>query len=133
MLVTEFMVALFPTAQLCDCSSSIYFYGDYLLGCSYGPLRIRRHDALTHILFHSIMLDNPAWLLVIISPDPVICTIQISAKVVQLSSMFLSATLSLSIIFQASVSVGAAATATESLKDKQHEANVVAAELSICL
>ena len=52
----------------------------------------------------------------IISPDLVICTIQISAKVVQLSSMFLSATLSMSIIFQALVSAGAAAAAREALK-----------------
>jgi len=67
MPVTEFVVAvriwlgipLFPTAQLCSCSSSIDSYGDHLLGCSYGPLRIRRHDALTRILFHSMLLDNP--------------------------------------------------------------------------
>ena len=67
MPVTEFVVAvhiwlgipLFPTVQLCSCSSSIDSYGDHLLGCSYGPLRIRRHDALTRILFHSMLLDNP--------------------------------------------------------------------------
>ena len=35
----------------------------------------------------------------IISPDLVTCTVQISAKVVQLSSMFLSATLSLRLLF----------------------------------
>jgi len=64
---------------------------------------------------------------VIISPEPVICTIQISAKVVQLSSMFLSPTLSVYIISQVSVSAGAATAAREAFKDKQHEANVVAA------
>ena len=42
--------------------------------------------------------------LVIISPDPVICTIQISAKVVQLSLMCLSLH---NIIYQASVYAGA--------------------------
>ena len=35
----------------------------------------------------------------LISPDPVTCTIQISAKIVQLSTMFLSATLSLCLLF----------------------------------
>ena len=136
MPVTEFVVAvliwlgipLFPTAQLCSCSSSIDSYGDHLLGCPYGPLRICRHDALTRILFYSMLLDNPGVLLeqrvlVIISPNPLICTILISAKVVQLSLMFLYVTLSPSFIFLAFVS----AAAGEALKDKQHEANVVAA------
>ena len=67
MPVTEFVVAvriwlgisLFPTAQLCTCLSSIDSYGDHFLGFSYGPLRICRHDALTCILFHSMLLDNP--------------------------------------------------------------------------
>ena len=67
MPVTEFVVAvhiwlripLFPTAPLCTCSSSIYSYGGHLLGCSYGPLHIHRHDALICILFHSMLLDNP--------------------------------------------------------------------------
>jgi len=64
MPVTEFVVAvriwlgvpLFPIAQLCTCSSSINSYGDHLLGFSYGPLRIHRHDALTDVLFHSMLL-----------------------------------------------------------------------------
>jgi len=67
---------------------------------------------------------------VIISPDLVICIIVISAKVVQLSLMFLyvANTPSPSFISQSSVSAGAAAAAAwEALKDKQHEANVVAA------
>ena len=59
MPVTELVVAvhiwlgipLFPTAQLCTCSSSINCYGDHLLGCSYGPLHICRYDALTCICY----------------------------------------------------------------------------------
>ena len=54
-------VPLFPTAQLCTCLSSIDYRGNHLLGCSYGPLRIHRRDALTYILFHSMLLDNRSW------------------------------------------------------------------------
>ena len=70
MPVTEFVVAvhiwlgipLFPTVQLCSCSSSIDSYGDHLLDCSYCPFLICRHDALTCLLFHSMLLDNPGLL-----------------------------------------------------------------------
>ena len=141
MPVTEFVVAvriwlgipLFPTAQLCSCSSLIDSYGDHLLGCSYGPLRIRRHDALTRILFHSMLLDNSGVLREqrvsgdnqsrpgdLYHPDfyqgcPAFFDVSVRN------------TLSPSYISQASVSAGAAAAAGEALKDKQHEANVVAA------
>ena len=50
-------VPLFPTAQLCVCSSSIDSLGDHLCSGSYGPLHIRRHNALTSILFHSMLLE----------------------------------------------------------------------------
>ena len=43
---------------LCQCGSFIDLCGDHLLGCSHGPLRIRRHDALRDVVFHSLLLDN---------------------------------------------------------------------------
>jgi len=126
-------IPLFLTAQLCTCSSSINSYGNHLLCCSYGPLCIRRHDALTYILVHSMLLDN---LSVLHEqrvsgdnrPNLVICTIQISAKAIQLSSMLLPLH-SLSIYYFSGVSAVSAGTAAagEALKDKQHETNVVAA------
>ena len=125
MPITEFVVAvhiwlgvpLFPTAQFCTCSSSIDSYSDHLLGCSYGPLRICRCNALTYILFHSVLLDNPGVLHEQkVSGDnqsrpgdlyhPDFC------KAVQLSLMFLSATHSLCLLFLKRQSLlGAAAVA----------------------
>ena len=43
---------------LCQCGSFIDPCGDHFLGCSHGPLRIRRHDALRDVIFHSLLLDN---------------------------------------------------------------------------
>ena len=39
--------------------SSIDCFGDHLLGCSHGPMRIRRHDALVSILHHALLQDHP--------------------------------------------------------------------------
>ena len=33
--------------------------GDHLLGCGHGPLRIRRQDALRHVLYHALLIDHP--------------------------------------------------------------------------
>ena len=33
--------------------------GDHLLGCGHGPLRIRRRDALRHVLCHALLIDHP--------------------------------------------------------------------------
>ena len=35
------------------------FYRYHLLGCSHGPMRIRRHDALVNILHHALLQDRP--------------------------------------------------------------------------
>ena len=43
-------VTLFPLSPLCTCLSSIDSFGDHLLGCSHGPMRIRRHDTLVNII-----------------------------------------------------------------------------------
>ena len=33
-------------------------FGDHLLGCSHGPLRIQRHDALVSIVHHALLQDH---------------------------------------------------------------------------
>jgi len=52
-------VSLFPPSPLCTCLSSIDCFGDHLLGCSQGPMRIRRHNALVSILHHALLQDHP--------------------------------------------------------------------------
>jgi len=52
-------VSLFPFPPLCICLSSIDCFGDHLLGCSHGPMRIRHHDALVSILHHALLQDHP--------------------------------------------------------------------------
>ena len=52
-------VSLFPISPLCTCLSSIDCFGEDLLGCSHGPMRIRRHDALVNILHHALLQDHP--------------------------------------------------------------------------
>ena len=115
---------LFPTAtQLCTCTSSID---------PFGPICIRRHDALTSILFYSMQLGNPGVLHEQrISGDnqsqsgdlyhPDFCQ---SCPV--FFDVSVQNTLFPSIISQASVSAGAAA-AGEAFKDKHHENNVITA------
>ena len=39
--------------------STIDNYGDHLLGCSQGPMRIRRHDALVNIIYNALSQDHP--------------------------------------------------------------------------
>ena len=43
-------IPLFPLSPLCVCLTSIDQFGDHLLECSHGPMRIRRHDALVDIV-----------------------------------------------------------------------------------
>ena len=52
-------VSLFPITPLCTCLSSIDCFGDHLLGCSHGPMRIRRHDALVNIFHYALLQDHP--------------------------------------------------------------------------
>ena len=42
----------------CSCGSVVDQFGDHLLGCGHGPMRIRRHDALCDIVFHALLQDN---------------------------------------------------------------------------
>ena len=48
-------VPLFPLLPLCTYLSVIDQFGDHLLGCSHGPLRIQRHDALVSIVHHALL------------------------------------------------------------------------------
>ena len=34
-------------------------FGDHLLGCSHGPLRIQCHDALVTVVHHALLRDHP--------------------------------------------------------------------------
>ena len=52
-------VSLLPLSALCICLSTIDNYGDHLLGCSQGPKRIRRHDALVNIIYNALSQDHP--------------------------------------------------------------------------
>ena len=47
-------IPLFPLSPLCVCLTSIDQFGDHLLECSHGPMRIRRHDALVYIVCHAL-------------------------------------------------------------------------------
>ena len=42
----------------CSCGIVVDRFGDHLLGCGHGPMRIRRHDALCDIVFHALLQDN---------------------------------------------------------------------------
>ena len=52
-------VALFPYSPLCTCLSPIDCFGDHLLGCSHGPMRICCHDSLFDILYNALSQDHP--------------------------------------------------------------------------
>lgn len=43
---------------LCACGTPIDSKGDHLLGCGFGPLRTRRHNALCSIVWHALLQDN---------------------------------------------------------------------------
>ena len=65
----EFVIALriwlgihcFPSSplSLCFCGSVIDHNGDHLLGWGHNPLRIRRHESLCDIVYHSLHQDGP--------------------------------------------------------------------------
>ena len=42
----------------CSCGNVVDRFGDHLLGCGHGPMRIRRHDALCDFVFHALLQDN---------------------------------------------------------------------------
>ena len=47
-------IPLFPLSPLCVCLTSIDQFGDHLLECSHGPMRIRCHDALVDIVCNTL-------------------------------------------------------------------------------
>ena len=47
-----------PFSSSCPCGSIIDSYGDHVLGCGSGNLRIERHDALCDIVFHTLLEDH---------------------------------------------------------------------------
>ena len=34
------------------------YFGDHLIGCGHGPLRIRRHNALCDLIYNAFLEDN---------------------------------------------------------------------------
>ena len=52
-------IPVFSSYIRCPCRQIIDPMGDHLLGCGHGPLRIRRHDALRHVLYHALLIDHP--------------------------------------------------------------------------
>ena len=50
---------LVPFSPFCTCLSSIDRFGDHLLGCSRGPMRIRHHDTLVSIISNALSKDHP--------------------------------------------------------------------------
>ena len=51
-------VAIFPSTLRCPCRQLVDTFGDHLLGCGRGPLRIRRHDALREIDYLALANDH---------------------------------------------------------------------------
>ena len=47
-------IPLFSLSPLCVYLTSIDQFGDHLLECSHGPMRIHRHDALVDIVCHAL-------------------------------------------------------------------------------
>ena len=47
-----------PQSLRCTCGPIIDEFGDHLLGCAHGPLRIKRHDALRNIIWHALLMDD---------------------------------------------------------------------------
>ena len=52
-------IPLFPSLPLCTCLSVIDQFGDHLLGCTHGPLRIQRLNALVSVVHHALLQDHP--------------------------------------------------------------------------
>ena len=52
-------IPLFPVPPLCVCLAPIDCFGDHLLECSHGPMRIRRHDTLVDIVHHALSQSHP--------------------------------------------------------------------------
>ena len=42
----------------CSCHQLIDRFGDHLIGCSHGPLHIRRHNALCDIIYYALLEDS---------------------------------------------------------------------------
>ena len=51
-------ILLFPASARCSCGTVIDGFGDHVLGCDDGPLRIRRHDAICDVIWHALVQDN---------------------------------------------------------------------------
>ena len=57
-LVVIFFPVPPPHSVRCVCGNIIDHIGDHVLGCGHCPLRIKRHDALSDIIWHNLLQDN---------------------------------------------------------------------------
>ena len=51
------MFSIDPPSR-CACNNVIGPYGDHLVGCGHGPLRIARHNALRDVIWHAPLQDD---------------------------------------------------------------------------
>ena len=42
----------------CSCETVINDFGDHVLGCGSGPLRICQHDALCEVIWYALLQDH---------------------------------------------------------------------------
>lgn len=51
------MFSMNPSPR-CACNNVIDPYGDHLVGCAHGPLRIARHNGLRDVIWHALLQDD---------------------------------------------------------------------------
>ena len=54
-------ISIFPDSQQaarCPCGHVMDCFGDHVLGCGHGPLRIKRHNAISEVIWHALLVDN---------------------------------------------------------------------------
>ncbi len=52
------MFPLPPPSVLCFCGATIDPFGDYLISCPKGPLRVQHHNALCEVIFQALLVKK---------------------------------------------------------------------------
>ena len=55
---TSIGVPVFSGSLRCSCGTVIDDFGDHILGCGSGPMRIRRHDVICDVIWHALLQDH---------------------------------------------------------------------------
>ena len=123
-----------PHPVRCVCRQTIDEYGDHVLGCGHGQLRIKRHDALCEVAWHTLLMDNRGvireqWCAQVIISDQETCFILISVWASQGTLILVKEARSLQSQFlsKALEYPGQTGDAGEIDKDGKHEEEVNAA------